>query len=92
MEKIKAVYDGKGFYNAEIRYAIEKGGERDVHIVVTIVENEKLFIRGISFEGNRTFTTKELKNMMTTNEWGIFHFFTDSGLLKRTSSNRTWAN
>jgi outer membrane protein insertion porin family len=83
MEKIKAIYDGKGFYNAEIRYAIEKGGERDVYIVITIVENEKLFIRGISFEGNRTFTTKELKNMMTTNEWGIFHFFTDSGLLKK---------
>ena len=83
MEKIKALYDGKGFYNAEIRYVIEKAGERDVHIVVTIVENEKLFIRDISFEGNRTFTTKELKNMMTTNEWGIFHFFSDSGLLKK---------
>jgi outer membrane protein insertion porin family len=83
MEKIKAVYDGKGFYSAEIRYAIEKAGERDVRIVVTIVENEKLYIRNIGFEGNRTFTTKELKNMMTTNEWGIFHFFTDSGLLKK---------
>lgn len=83
MEKIKSLYDGKGFYNAEIGYTIEKGGERDVHVVVTIVENEKLFIRGISFEGNRSFTTKELKNMMTTNEWGIFHFFTDSGLLKK---------
>jgi outer membrane protein insertion porin family len=83
MEKIKALYDGKGFYNAEIRYTIEKAGERDVQIIVSIVENEKLFIRGISFEGNRTFTTKELKNMMTTNEWGIFHFFTDSGLLKK---------
>jgi outer membrane protein insertion porin family len=83
MEKIKAFYDGKGFYNAEIRYTIEKAGERDVQIIISIVENEKLFIRGISFEGNRTFTTKELKNMMTTNEWGIFHFFTDSGLLKK---------
>ncbi|MBU4370478.1 MAG: outer membrane protein assembly factor BamA [Proteobacteria bacterium] len=83
MEKIKTLYDGKGFYNAEIGYAIEKGGERDIHVVITIVENEKLFIRGISFEGNRAFTTKELKNMMTTNEWGIFHFFTDSGLLKK---------
>ncbi len=81
--KIKALYDSKGFYNAEINYAVEKGGERDVHVVVTITENEKLFIRGISFEGNRAFTTKELKNMMTTNEWGIFHFFTESGLLKK---------
>jgi len=82
-EKIKTLYDGKGFYNAEIRYAIEKSGERDVYIVITILENEKLFIRNITFEGNRSFTTKELKNMMTTNEWGIFHFFTDSGLLKK---------
>jgi outer membrane protein insertion porin family len=83
MEKIKALYDGKGFYNAEIRYTIEKSGERDVLIIVSIVENDKLFIRGISFEGNRAFTTKELKNMMTTNEWGIFHFLSDSGLLKK---------
>lgn len=82
-EKIKTLYDSKGFYNAEIRYAIEKDGERDVRVVISIIENEKLFIRNIVFEGNRTFTTKELKNMMTTNEWGIFHIFTDSGLLKK---------
>jgi outer membrane protein insertion porin family len=83
MEKIKTLYDGKGFYNAEIRYTTEKVGERDIRVVVNIMENEKLFIRNISFEGNRTFTTKELKNMMATNEWGILHFFTDSGLLKK---------
>ena len=83
MEKIKTLYDSKGFYNAEIRHAIEKEGERDVRIVISIVENEKLFIRNIAFEGNRTFTTKELKNMMTTSEWGIFHFITDSGVLKK---------
>ncbi|EKD22302.1 MAG: hypothetical protein ACD_87C00059G0003 [uncultured bacterium] len=83
MEKIKALYDSKGFYNAEIRYSIEKAGERDVHIVISIIENEKLFIRNIAFEGNRTFTSKELKNMMTTTEWGIFHFLTDSGVLKK---------
>jgi outer membrane protein insertion porin family len=83
VEKIKTLFDSKGFYNADIRYAIEKDGERDVKVVFDIVENEKLFIRNIVFEGNRTFTTKELKNMMATNEWGIFHLFTDSGLLKR---------
>ena len=83
MEKIKDLYDSKGFYNAEIRYDIAKEGERDVSVIVSIVEHEKLYIRNIAFEGNRTFTTKELKNMMTTNEWGIFHLFTDSGVLKK---------
>ncbi len=83
MEKIKALYDGKGFYNAEIGYTIEKAGERDVQVVVNVVENGKLFIREIGFEGNRTFTARELKKLMSTNEWGIFHFFTDSGVLKK---------
>ena len=83
MEKIKALYDSKGYYNAEVGYTVEKDGERDVHIVVTVVENTKLYIRQILFEGNRAFTSKELKNMMTTNEKGLFSFFTDSGLLKK---------
>jgi outer membrane protein insertion porin family len=82
-EKIKALYDAKGFYNAQIRYDIEKLGERDAAVVITIVENEKSYIRSIQFEGNRTFTAKELKSMMSTNEWGIFHFITDSGVLKK---------
>jgi len=83
LDKLKTLYDSKGYYNAEIRYDLEKDGERDVHVVISIVENDKLFIRNITFEGNRSFTNKELKNMMTTNEWGIFHFFTDSGVLKK---------
>ncbi|MBU1150658.1 MAG: hypothetical protein KJ800_06905, partial [Proteobacteria bacterium] len=83
MGKIKDLYDSKGYYNAEIRYDIVKEGERDVSINVSVVEHDRLFIRNIAFEGNRSFTTKELKNMMTTNEWGIFHFFTDSGVLKK---------
>ncbi|MHB8909214.1 MAG: outer membrane protein assembly factor BamA [Syntrophales bacterium] len=83
MEKIKALYDSKGYYNAEVRYDIEKTAGRDVAVVISVVENEKLFVRNITFEGNRTFTTKELKNMMTTSERGLFSFFTDSGLLKK---------
>ena len=83
IEKIREHYDAKGFYNAEISYKIEKGGERDSQIIISIIENEKLFIRGINFEGNRAFTSKELRNMLTTKEWGVFHFFTDSGVLKK---------
>ena len=81
--KIKTLYDSKGYYNAEIRSEIEKAGERDVRLIINVVENEKLFIRNITFEGNRSFTTKELKNMMTISEKGLFSFFTDSGILKK---------
>ena len=83
ISKIKELYDSKGFYNAEISYRIDKMGERDVQVVISIAENEKLFIRDILFEGNRAFTARELRNMLQTKEWGIFHFFSDSGVLKK---------
>jgi outer membrane protein insertion porin family len=83
IEKIKALYDNKGYYNAEIKYAVDKEGDKDIRVTIDITENEKLYIKTISFEGNSAFASKELKKMMTSTEWGIFHFLTDSGLLKK---------
>ncbi|MGZ3593077.1 MAG: outer membrane protein assembly factor BamA, partial [Syntrophales bacterium] len=82
-EKIKALYDNKGYYNAEIRQAIDKEGDKNVIITFNITENERLYVRNISFEGNRAFTSKELKNIMTLTEKGFFSFLTDSGILKK---------
>jgi outer membrane protein insertion porin family len=83
IEKIKALYDNKGYYNAEIKESIEKSEQKDVRVVLNIRENERLYVREISFEGNKAFTDKELKGIMKLEEWGIFHFITDSGLLKK---------
>ncbi|MEN6622017.1 MAG: outer membrane protein assembly factor BamA [Smithella sp.] len=82
LEKIKALYDSKGYYNAEISDKVEKEG-KDYRIIIDIKENDRLYVRSITFEGNEAYTAKELKNMMTTTEYGLLHFFTDSGLLKR---------
>ncbi len=83
VEKIKGLYEGKGYYNAEISTAIEKEGTKDPVVVVNIVENDRLYVRRISFEGNKAFRDKDLKNMMKTSEWYIFSFITDAGLLKK---------
>lgn len=82
-EKIRNLYAGKGFLNAEVKVETEKRGDRDALVVFNIIEGDRIYIKTITFEGNRAYTGKELKNMMETNEWGIFHFFTDSGVLKR---------
>ena len=67
-EKIKTLYDNKGYYNAEIKYAIDKEGDKNVIVTFNITENERLYVKTISFEGNRAFTSKELKNMMSLTE------------------------
>jgi len=81
--KIKELYDSKGYYNAEITDRIEHDGEKDFRVIFDIKENDSLYIKTITFEGNEAYKSKELKNMMSTSEKGFFSFVTDSGLLKR---------
>jgi len=83
IEKIKTLYDSKGYYNAEIKDTVERDGEKDFRVILDIKENDRLYVKSITFEGNEAYSSKELKNMMSTSEYGLLHFFTDSGLLKR---------
>ncbi len=83
IEKIKTLYDSKGYYNAEITDSVEKDGEKDFRVILDIKENDRVYVRTITFEGNEAYSSKELKNMMSTSEYNILNFFTDSGLLKR---------
>lgn len=81
-EKIKTLYDNKGYFNAEVSYKAEKEEDKNIVVIFNIAENERLYIKSLIFEGNKAYNDKELKDMMDTSEWGIFHFLTDSGILK----------
>jgi outer membrane protein insertion porin family len=83
IEKIKTLYENKGYYNSEINDKIERDGEKDFRVIFDIKENDRLYVKSITFEGNEAYSSKELKNMMSISEYSIFHFITDSGLLKR---------
>ncbi len=82
IQKIKALYDTKGYYNAEISDRLEKDGVKDFVVVLDIKENDRIYVRTIEFEGNETFTRKQLVNMMTTSERTLLGFITDTGILK----------
>ncbi|MBP1710416.1 MAG: outer membrane protein [Deltaproteobacteria bacterium] len=82
IEKIKALYDSKGYYNAEISERIEKEGEKNYVLILDIQENKPVYIRSIEFEGNEAFTAKELLKQMSTKKRTILGFFTDDGILQ----------
>jgi len=77
VEKIKTLYDSKGYYNAEIKDTVERDGEKDFRVILDIKENDRLYVKSITFEGNEAYSSKELKNMMSTSEAGLFRFITD---------------
>jgi len=76
--KIKTFYKNEGYLNAQITYRLDEQ-KKGVGITFDIQENRELNIKEITFEGNRAYTAKELKDMMETSEWGMFHFISQSG-------------
>jgi outer membrane protein insertion porin family len=82
IQKIKALYDTKGYYNAEITDRLEKDGQKDMVLILEIKENNRVYIRSITFEGNEAFSTKELVKMMTTTERTLLGFIMDTGILQ----------
>ncbi|HOG82152.1 MAG TPA: outer membrane protein assembly factor BamA [Smithellaceae bacterium] len=82
IEKIKALYDSKGYYNAEISDRIEKEGEKNYVLILDIQENKRIYIRSITFEGNEAFTEKDLLKQMSTKKRTLLGFFTDDGILQ----------
>jgi outer membrane protein insertion porin family len=82
IQKIKALYDTKGYYNAEITDRLEKDDQKDMVLILDIKENNRVYIRSITFEGNEAFSTKELVKMMTTTERTLLGFIMDTGILQ----------
>jgi outer membrane protein insertion porin family len=82
IQKIKLLYDAKGYYNAEIKDRLEKDGPKDVILILDIKENDRIYVRSIAFEGNEAYSTKELVNMMATKERTLLGFLTDTGILQ----------
>jgi len=83
MEKIRALYRDKGYYDAEVTYEVESLEGNRVDVAFTIEEKKKLHIRRITFTGNQHFSDDELKDVIQTSERGAFFWLTESGILKR---------
>ncbi|MFO7570144.1 MAG: outer membrane protein assembly factor BamA [Smithellaceae bacterium] len=83
IQQIKALYDTKGYYNAEISEKIERDGEKDFRVILEIAENDRVYVRSITFEGNEAYSNKQLVSMMTTTERTLLGFITDTGVLQR---------
>ena len=79
MEQIISMYKDKNYHNVTVKYELEDIGENQADLTFNITEGEKVKIKAITFEGNATYTDKELKKLMKTDEKGFFSWLTSSG-------------
>jgi outer membrane protein insertion porin family len=83
IEKVRKLYNDQGYVNARIDSAVSVEANNQAVVAIDIVEGNRLLIKRISFEGNKTFSDGELKGLMATKEEWLFSFITNRGVLDR---------
>jgi len=83
VEKVRRLYGEQGYVNAQVDYAVTVESNNQAVLVLDVIEGNRLLIKKITFEGNRTFSESELKGLMATKEEWLFSFITNRGVLDR---------
>ena len=86
INKVQQAYREKGYYEAQISYELVPAGEHEVNLMLQVNEGGKMAVKEIDFEGNKTFSAKELRKVMETKERGFFApvaWITGAGKLNR---------
>ena len=82
-EKVKLLYQEKGFFFVEIDTVSKKSAENLMNIHMRISEGKKVGIKEIRFSGNKIFSAGDLKDQMETNAESWISFIDESGIYKK---------
>lgn len=80
--KIKRLYADDGYYLAEIEPIVVTNSPTDLAVTFKITEGNKILIRTISFDGNRSFSNRKLRGVIETKEKWFLSWLTSAGTYK----------
>ncbi len=74
IQKIRDKYAEDGFFLAEASYEVQPRKNNEVIVKFTIKEHEKVTVRRVTFIGNHSVDSSELRDLMITGQAGFFSF------------------
>jgi outer membrane protein insertion porin family len=81
VDEIKKHYASKNYYAAKVSYDIDYEEGYRAKVTFVIDEARKVYVKKITFTGNKHFKAGTLTDYMKTKEKGILSWFTGSGTL-----------
>ena len=87
IRRIEDLYREKNYHNVKVEYTIHEQKRNKVDIEFAIDEGSKVRIDTIEFEGNQSYSDKELKKVMKTSERSFFSWLTSAGELNMDDLN-----
>jgi len=82
-QKIRDLYTEKGYFLAEVDFALKPVSEHEVDVVFLVSERAKVRVKRIAILGNRAISDSELKENIATRERSFLSFVTSEGNFKR---------
>jgi outer membrane protein insertion porin family len=79
LRQVENLYKEEGYHHAKVAYETKPVLENRVDVDFVIEEGKKVFVKTISFEGNKAYDAEKLRDLMKTKEKGFFSWFTSSG-------------
>ncbi len=81
--KLRAFYEGEGYYHANIVSVVKKVNEEEVILTYQIDEGKKVKIKEIIIKGNKAISAKKIKKAMKIEERKVYSFITGGGYYKK---------
>lgn len=88
IEQLESLYKDKNYHNVKISHTLTYQDNNQADVQFSIEEGDKIKITQITFQGNHTFTDKELLKIIKTSEEGFWSWLTSSGELNREDLNQ----
>lgn len=82
VDKVRKLYQDEGYYLVEVTPRIRMRSPTDMAVTFQIVENQKILISTIRFDGNRFFSNRKLRGFMETKEEWFLSWLTNAGAYK----------
>ena len=79
--KLTTYYHNQGYYHVLVQPVLQETKPGDVALTFVITEGRRAKIRSIDFQGNRTFSARQLRKIIQTKSYfWLTSWLTDSGL------------
>ena len=81
IQGIKQVYQNKGYLDANVTFRTVPAANNTAIGVFDVVEGPEVYISDVEFEGNKSISSRELRNTIATHQHNILSMFFDTGVL-----------
>jgi outer membrane protein insertion porin family len=79
INKLKKMYEKKGYYQPKIDYEIKELSSNEAQLIFKIDEGQKSYLTQIVFEGRQKLPEADLRKALSVKEKGWFWFVDESG-------------